>query len=90
MGVAVPSLAILAETQNLEAQLLPGPFFFLSLFFLVAFVFFCLLFLLSCFSFCSGARGQTMAWGQDWKTRHLERQRTTWDAVQQVDTEGSG
>ena len=58
MGVAVPSLAILAETQNLEAQLLPGPFFFLSLFFLVAFVFFCLLFLLSSFSFCRGATGQ--------------------------------
>ena len=51
MGVALPSLAILAETQNLEAQVLPGPFFFLSLFFLVAFVFFCLLFLLSSFSF---------------------------------------
>ena len=46
MGVALPSLAILAETQNLEAQVLPGPFFFLSLFFLVAFVFFCLLFFL--------------------------------------------
>ena len=45
MGVALPSLAILAETQNLDAQLLPGPFFFLSLFFLVAFVFFG-------FSFC--------------------------------------
>ena len=86
MGVALPSLAILAEMQNLEARVLPGPFFFLSLFFLVAFVFFCLLFL----SFCNGTRGQTMAWGQDWKTRHLERQRTTWDAVQQVDTEGSG
>ena len=51
MGVALPSLAILAETQNLEAQVLPGPFLFLSLFFLVAFVFFCLLFLLSSFSF---------------------------------------
>ena len=45
MGVALPSLAILAETQNLEVRLLPGPFFFLSLFFLVAFVFFG-------FSFC--------------------------------------
>ena len=44
MGVELPSLAILAETQNLEARVLPGPFFFLSLFFLVAFVFFCLLF----------------------------------------------
>ena len=51
MGVALPSLAILAETQTLEAQVLPGPFFFLSLFFLVAFVFFCLLFLHSSFSF---------------------------------------
>ena len=51
MGVALPSLGILVETQNLEARLLPGPFFFLSLFFLVAFVFFCLLFLLSFFSF---------------------------------------
>ena len=50
MGVALPSLAILPETQTLEAQVLPGPFFFLSLFFLVAFVFFCLLFLLSSFS----------------------------------------
>ena len=28
MGVALPSLAILAETQNLEAQLLSGPVFF--------------------------------------------------------------
>ena len=50
MGVALPSLAILAEMQNLEARVLPGPFSFLSLFFLVAFVYFCLLFLLSSFS----------------------------------------
>ena len=43
MGVALPSLAILAEPQNLETRLLPGPFFsflcsfLLPLFFLSSF-----------------------------------------------------
>ena len=60
MGVALPSLAILAEMQNLEARVLPGPFLFLSLFFLVAFLFssvffFCSLLFLSFLQWSNGA-----------------------------------
>ena len=48
MGVALPSLAILAETQNLEAQHLPVPFFIFLYSFLLLWFFFLL------FLFCSG------------------------------------
>ena len=65
MGVALPSLAILAEMQNSEARFLPGPFFFLSLFFLVAFGFFCFFFVAFSFSFLLNSVHETVEQGAD-------------------------
>ena len=65
MGVALLSLATVAETQNLEARLLPDPLFsffcfLLPLFFLSSF--FALPFLCSCLSMKQWSKEQTMAW----------------------------
>ena len=65
MGVALPSLATLAETQNLEARLLPDALFsffcfLLPLFFLSSF--FALPFLCSFLSMKQWGKEQTMAW----------------------------
>ena len=64
MGVALPSLAMLAKTQNLEAPLLPGPFF---PFFVLSccLCFFCFLFFAFSFFFLLISIHETVDQGAD-------------------------